>query len=126
MWEILNGKPVPYDPKSELQFQLQVCNGLRPHIYENTAICYVDLMKKCWNMDPEKRPTSKEIYDTFTEWQSNETILLELSESDKKLQNIKNKDIQIDESDCRSKFISFISSYKYQVSKLHELKIPEI
>ncbi|RIB17637.1 kinase-like domain-containing protein, partial [Gigaspora rosea] len=65
MWEILYGKPVPFDQKSELQFQLQVCNGLRPHIYENTASCYTNLMKKCWNMDPKKRPTAKAIYDTF-------------------------------------------------------------
>ncbi|RIB22030.1 kinase-like domain-containing protein [Gigaspora rosea] len=116
MWEILYGNPVPYDPKSELQFQLQVCNGLRrPYIYENTAICYFDLMKKCWNMDPKKLPTLKEIYDIFSEWQNNETILLDLSESNKILQNIKNKDMHIDiESDYRSRFISFNSSDKYQ------------
>ncbi|RIB24323.1 kinase-like domain-containing protein [Gigaspora rosea] len=127
LWEILYGKPVPCDQKSALQFQLQVCNGLRPYIYENTATCYMDLMKKCWNVDPKKRPTAKEIYDIFAEWQSNETILLELSESDKKLQNIKNEDMPIDnESNYRSSFISFNSSYKYQGSKLHELKIPEI
>ncbi|RIB20705.1 kinase-like domain-containing protein [Gigaspora rosea] len=95
-------------------------------IHENTAICYADLMKKCWNMDPKKRPTAKEIYDTFAEWLNNETILLELSESDKKLQNIKHKDMQIDiESDYRSRFISFNSSYKYQGSKLRELEISE-
>ncbi|RIB11428.1 kinase-like domain-containing protein, partial [Gigaspora rosea] len=115
LWEILYSKPVPFDQKSELQFQLQVCNGLRPHIYENTAICYADLMKKCWNVDPKKRPTAKEIYDIFAEWQRDETILLELSESDKKLQNMKNEDMPIDnESNYRSSFISFNSSYKYQ------------
>ncbi|RIB05906.1 kinase-like domain-containing protein [Gigaspora rosea] len=127
MWEILYGKPVPFDNNSEFQFQLKICNGLRPHIYENTAMCYADLMKNCWNMDPKKRPTSKEIYDTFSEWQNNEAILLELSESDKKLQNIKNEDTQIDnETNYRSIFISFNSSYKYQGSKLRELGIPEI
>ncbi|RIB20707.1 kinase-like domain-containing protein [Gigaspora rosea] len=115
MWEIFNGKPVPFEQKSELQFQLQVCNGLRPHIYENTAICYADLMKKCWNMDPKERPTAKEIYDTFVEWLNNEIVLLELSESDKKLQNIKNEYLQIDnEQNYRSNFISFNSSNKYQ------------
>ncbi|RIB11997.1 kinase-like domain-containing protein [Gigaspora rosea] len=119
MWEILYGKLVFFNQnsklQSELQFQIQVCNGSRPHIYENTAICYADLMKKCWNTNPKKRPTAKEIYDTFVEWQNNEIILSELSESDKKLQNIKNDDIQIIiESDYRSKFISFNDSYKYQ------------
>ncbi|RIB22018.1 kinase-like domain-containing protein [Gigaspora rosea] len=115
MWEILYGKPVPYETKSDLQFQLQVFNGLRPHIYENTAICYADLMKKCWKLDPKQRPTSKEIYDTFAEWLNNENILSELSESDKKLQNIKNEDIKTDiESNYMSSFISFNSNYKYQ------------
>ncbi|RIB02505.1 kinase-like domain-containing protein [Gigaspora rosea] len=131
MWEILYGKPVSFNLnsklQSELQFQIQVCNGLRPHIYESSAICYVDLMKKCWNMNPKKRPTAKEIYDTFAEWENNEIILSELSESDKKLQNIKNEDMQIDiESDYRSRFISFNCSYKYQGSKLRELEIPNI
>ncbi|RIB18859.1 hypothetical protein C2G38_1316050 [Gigaspora rosea] len=74
MWEILYGKPVPFDQKSKLQFQLQVCNGLRPYIYENTAICYADLMTKCWNMGPENRPTAKELCDIFAEWQNNENI----------------------------------------------------
>ncbi|RIB24341.1 kinase-like domain-containing protein [Gigaspora rosea] len=113
MWEILYGRPVPFDPNTEFQFQfqLQVCNGLRPQIYENTAICFAELMKKCWSMDPKKRPTAKEIYETFAEWQNNETILLELFESDKKLQNIKNKDAQINiESNYRSRFISFNNS----------------
>ncbi|RIB20710.1 kinase-like domain-containing protein [Gigaspora rosea] len=115
MWEILYSKPVSFEQKSDLQFQLQVCNGLRPHIYENTAVCYADLMKKCWNMDPKKRPTAKEIYDTFVEWQNNEIILLELSESDKNLQNIKNEDMQLDiESEYKSRFISFNNSYKCQ------------
>ncbi|RIB27096.1 kinase-like domain-containing protein [Gigaspora rosea] len=113
MWEILYGKPVCYETKSDLQLQLHICSSLRPHIYENTAICYADLMKKCWDIYPKKRPTSKEIYDTFAEWQNNESILLELSESDKKLQNIINNDMQIDdESDYRSRFISFNSSYE--------------
>ncbi|RIB02115.1 kinase-like domain-containing protein [Gigaspora rosea] len=101
MWEIFYGRPVPFEQNSELQFQLQVCNGLRPQIYENTAICYSDLMEKCWSMDLKKRPTSKDIYDTFVEWQNNE-------------------------SNYRSSFISFNSSYKYQGSKLRELGIPEI
>ncbi|RIB21220.1 kinase-like domain-containing protein [Gigaspora rosea] len=126
-WEILYGKPVPFDQKSELLFKLQVCNGLRPHSYENIATFYTNLMKKCWNMDPKKRPTANEIYDTFVEWQNNENILLELSESDKKLQNIKNENMHLNiKSDYRSRVISFNNSYRYQGSKLRELQIPNI
>ncbi|RIB16642.1 hypothetical protein C2G38_2142985 [Gigaspora rosea] len=123
MWEILYGRSVTFEHSSELQFQLQVCESYRPHIYENTAICYSDLMKKCWHMESEKRPIAKEIYDIFVEWHNNENILSELSESDKKLQNITNIYI---ESHHKSSIISLNNSYKYQGSKLYEMKIPDI
>ena len=71
MWEILYGKPVPFEQdsmlQSKIQFQIQVCGGLRPPIHENTAMCYIDLMKKCRHTDPEKRPTAKEVYEIFVE-----------------------------------------------------------
>ncbi|RIB17765.1 hypothetical protein C2G38_1402662 [Gigaspora rosea] len=90
---------------------------LRPHIYEYTAICCADLMKKCWNMEPEKRPTGSEIYDIFTEWRNNENILSELSESDKQLRNKKIEDKQVyNESYYKSRFISFNSDYKYKAN----------
>ncbi|CAG8714217.1 15576_t:CDS:1, partial [Cetraspora pellucida] len=45
---------------------------------------------------PKERPTAEEICDIFTKWQNSEYILSELSESDEKLQNMKNKDTQAD------------------------------
>ncbi|RIB25080.1 kinase-like domain-containing protein [Gigaspora rosea] len=117
MWEILYGKPVDFELnsmlQSKVQYQFQVCDGLRPPVRENTAICYKDLMKKCWHAEPEKRPSANEVYEIFLEWQNNESILLELSESDKKPQNIKTEDIQINiDSLYKSTFISFNSVYK--------------
>ncbi|RIB29954.1 kinase-like domain-containing protein [Gigaspora rosea] len=115
LWEILYGIPIPFEQNSELQFQLQVCKGHRPHIYENTAMCYSDLMMKCWNMEPEKRPTAKEIGDIFVEWQNNENILFELAESDKKLQNVKNETAHLYiDSHYKSSIISLNNSHKYQ------------
>ncbi|CAB5386148.1 unnamed protein product [Rhizophagus irregularis] len=40
----------------------------RPEIVENTPQCYVDLMKKCWNEDPLKRPSSKEVLKIIEKW----------------------------------------------------------
>ncbi|RIB16179.1 kinase-like domain-containing protein [Gigaspora rosea] len=126
MWEILYGKPVPFELKSKLQsklqFQIQVCNGLRPHIYDNTAKCYADLMMKCWNIDPNERPTATEICDIFAKWQDNEIILSELSESDKKLLNVEDDIHEYIDSHYKS---SFISSNKCQVSEIYELEIPD-
>ncbi|RIB18335.1 hypothetical protein C2G38_2085936, partial [Gigaspora rosea] len=60
MWEILYGKPVSFEQESKLQskiqFQIQVCGGLRPPVHENAAMRYADLMMKCWHTEPEKRP----------------------------------------------------------------------
>ncbi|UZO05147.1 uncharacterized protein OCT59_025507 [Rhizophagus irregularis] len=42
--------------------------GERPEIIENTPQCYVDLMKKCWDGDPLKRPSSKEVLNIIHEW----------------------------------------------------------
>ncbi|UZO06873.1 uncharacterized protein OCT59_027178 [Rhizophagus irregularis] len=44
--------------------------GERPEIIENTPQCYVDLMKKCWDEDPLKRPSSKEVLEIILEWTS--------------------------------------------------------
>ncbi|RIB12199.1 kinase-like domain-containing protein [Gigaspora rosea] len=129
MWEILYGKPVPFELKSKLQsklqFQIHVCNGLRPNIYENTAKCYANLIKKCWSTDPKQRPTATENCDIFAEWQNSKSILPELSESDKKLQNLKNEDIQVYiNSHYKSCFI--LSNNYSKDSQFYELEVPDI
>ncbi|PKC66966.1 hypothetical protein RhiirA1_459035, partial [Rhizophagus irregularis] len=45
-----------------------ICKGERPEIIENTPKCYVNLMKKCWNEDPSKRPSTLEVYDVICNW----------------------------------------------------------
>ncbi|CAB5212265.1 unnamed protein product [Rhizophagus irregularis] len=47
---------------------LSICEGERPEIIENTPQCYVELMKKCWDGDPLKRPSSKEVLNIIGEW----------------------------------------------------------
>jgi len=58
---------------------LNICNGIRPEVNEpELPKCYIDLMKKCWNSNPNNRPNATEIlklidlyfysykYDNFT------------------------------------------------------------
>src|SRR5438045_3742752 len=41
---------------------LSICNGIRPEITEKDAPkCYIDLVKKCWDPDPNNRPNVTEI-----------------------------------------------------------------
>ncbi|UZO16511.1 uncharacterized protein OCT59_007896 [Rhizophagus irregularis] len=42
--------------------------GDRPEIIKGTMPEYVELMERCWDNEPEKRPTAKELANTFDEW----------------------------------------------------------
>src|SRR6266496_3425953 len=41
---------------------LEICEGARPEINEPEAPkCYIDLMKKCWDSNPDNRPNAIEV-----------------------------------------------------------------
>ncbi|RGB41757.1 kinase-like domain-containing protein, partial [Rhizophagus diaphanus] len=65
MWEFTSGVPPFSDREHDLQLSISICKGERPEITENTPQCYVDLMKKCWDEDPLKRPSSQEVLHTI-------------------------------------------------------------
>ena len=48
---------------------LNICNGIRPEINESEVPkCYIDLMKSCWDSNPDNRPNVvkvKELIDLF-------------------------------------------------------------
>ncbi|POG81705.1 kinase-like domain-containing protein [Rhizophagus irregularis DAOM 181602=DAOM 197198] len=68
MWEFTS-KILPFNDKAhDLQLALSICKGERPEIIENTPQCYIDLMKKCWDEDPLKRPSSKEVLNIIENW----------------------------------------------------------
>ncbi|PKK64001.1 hypothetical protein RhiirC2_854626 [Rhizophagus irregularis] len=68
MWEFTS-EILPFNNKAhDLQLALSICKGERPEIIENTPQCYIDLMKKCWNENPLKRPSSKEVLDIIKNW----------------------------------------------------------
>ncbi|RGB43408.1 kinase-like domain-containing protein [Rhizophagus diaphanus] len=68
MWEFTSGVPPFNDKAHDFQLSLSICRGERPNIIKNTPQCYVDLMKKCWDEDPLKRPSSKEVLNIIEEW----------------------------------------------------------
>ncbi|PKY28234.1 kinase-like protein [Rhizophagus irregularis] len=41
---------------------LHICKGLRPEIVKGTLPVYARLMKRCWDSDPNKRPTTEELH----------------------------------------------------------------
>ncbi|RGB31983.1 kinase-like domain-containing protein [Rhizophagus diaphanus] len=68
MWEFTSGIPPFNNRAHDIQLSLSICKGERPEIIENTPQCYVDLMKKCWDEDPLKRPSSNEVRKIFNKW----------------------------------------------------------
>jgi serine/threonine protein kinase len=68
MWEFTSGVPPFNDRKHDLYLSLNICEGERPKIIENIPKCYMDLMKKCWNDDPSKRPTASEVKYIIGNW----------------------------------------------------------
>ncbi|ONK57114.1 uncharacterized protein A4U43_C10F16760 [Asparagus officinalis] len=60
LWELATSK-VPYDTMTPLQAALGVSQGLRPELPAKTHPKLVDLMQKCWDALPAKRPSFVEI-----------------------------------------------------------------
>src|SRR5437763_2857498 len=74
MWEIFAGHP-PFDDRAHNHCLIcEICEkGLRPPILPEMPEDYAQMMQKCWDMDPSKRPTMKELWD-FAEDKLKETI----------------------------------------------------
>jgi serine/threonine protein kinase len=68
MWEFTSGVSPFSDRAHDIQLSLSICKGERPGIVKYTPQCYVDLMKKCWNEDPLKRPSASEVKSIIKKW----------------------------------------------------------
>ncbi|GBC03100.1 hypothetical protein RclHR1_00050008 [Rhizophagus clarus] len=98
MWEFTSGIP-PFNKKAhDLQLSLSICKGERPEIMKNTPNCYIDLMKKCWDTDPENRPTVTELEYKISEWIKIINDEYEVRNIDKKLKNVMNEIVEADKA----------------------------
>ncbi|GET57824.1 kinase-like domain-containing protein [Rhizophagus irregularis DAOM 181602=DAOM 197198] len=68
MWEFTSGIPPFNNRAHDLQLSLGICEDERPEIIENIPQCYVDLMKRCWDENPLKRPSSREVLKIIRNW----------------------------------------------------------
>jgi serine/threonine protein kinase len=51
---------------------LDICEGIRPKISELEAPeCYIELMEKCWDSDPEKRPNVFQLINSLSSISAN-------------------------------------------------------
>ena len=59
----------PYPKMDGINLALKVCQGLRPNIDKVPLPQLLkDLIKKCWDVDPKKRPNAEELGKIFNDW----------------------------------------------------------
>src|SRR3954454_5907572 len=62
MYFVATGRQPFADCAHDQDLALSICNGIRPDITEKEAPkCYIDLVKKCWDPNPDNRPNASEI-----------------------------------------------------------------
>ena len=71
MWEHTTGKKPFYDRPHDHYLMIDILNGERPQITDDTPKFCADLMKRCWDRNPENRPTVQEIHDCLGEYYPN-------------------------------------------------------
>jgi serine/threonine protein kinase len=66
MYFVATGRQPFNDCEHDHLLALDICNGIRPKINELEAPkCYIDLMKMCWDSNPENRPNTTKLRDSF-------------------------------------------------------------
>jgi serine/threonine protein kinase len=67
---------------------LDICEGIRPELNESEVPqSYIDLMKECWNSNPNNRPNSTELYQSL--W----SIIMNSKSEIEKAENYRNKNL---------------------------------
>ena len=61
MYFVATGKQPFVNHAHDNLLALKICNGIRPEINEQVPKCYIDLMEKCWDSDPNNRPSAAEV-----------------------------------------------------------------
>ena len=72
MWELTTGCKPFANVEHDHKLIYEITDGKRPKITKDTPECFTDLMKRCWDSDPLKRPFILEICTITGRWSSKE------------------------------------------------------
>ena len=68
MWELSSNQPPFADRAHDYSLARDICNGLRPPIIAGTPTGYVAAMLRCWDCNPDRRPTAAELLSVSFKW----------------------------------------------------------
>ncbi|RIA92245.1 kinase-like domain-containing protein [Glomus cerebriforme] len=80
MWECTSGCKPFANVEHDIELIYNIINGKRPEITKDTPECFANLMKSCWELDPKKRPSIHEVYNTLNDWNPYEYPYNEIAE----------------------------------------------
>jgi serine/threonine protein kinase len=65
MLEILTSYPPYYNISHDVNLIMKICNGYKPEIKCEIPQILKDMMEECWNINPQNRPTAKNLRIQF-------------------------------------------------------------
>ena len=63
----MTGRMPFWNQNNDLELIVKIIRNFRPPIIKNTPKGYAELMKECWDPDPNKRPTAFVIIENLTD-----------------------------------------------------------
>ena len=118
MWEFTTGKKPFHDRSHNHILISDILKGERPQITDDTPEFYAKLMKRCWDHNPENRPTAKEINDCLCEYYPNYNKITEEKE-----EIIKSAEAKRQEIIKSGKFLSDTKNYKHHPESFYTSRL---
>ncbi|GBC06414.1 hypothetical protein RclHR1_06810003 [Rhizophagus clarus] len=84
MWELTTGCKPLANIEHNIDLILEIIDGKRPDITNDTPECFSNLMKRCWNSDPSKRPSMTEITKIFGDWYYKQDSVEQFEQAERK------------------------------------------
>ena len=92
MWELTTGCKPFVNIEHDTDFIYDIIDGKRPEFTNDTPEDFANLMKKCWNSDPKKRPSAKKICEILNLWSNMENDAKQFNQAEEiRLELIKSK-----------------------------------
>ena len=116
MWEFTTGKKPFHDKPHDHLLISDILKGERPQVTDDTPEFYAELIKRCWDHNPENRPTACEIWNCLWEyWRSDK--------SEEKKEILESAEAKRQEIIKSEKFLSDTKDYKYHPGSFYTSRL---